>query len=72
MVSEVSVVESQPEHSKLAELLLRLQQDYRLLSEFNKDPDKVISEAGITSPEYRNALKSRELLKIRQLLEKRK
>jgi hypothetical protein len=58
------------EHSKLAELLLRLQEDSKLLAEFNKDPDKVMIEAGITSEQYRNIIKTRDMIKIHQLLEK--
>ena len=64
--------ESKSEHkpSRIAELLLRLQEDSNFLAEFNKDPDKVIIEAGITSEEDRNILKSRDISKIRQLLAK--
>jgi hypothetical protein len=58
--------------TKIAELLLRLQEDSKLLAEFNKDADKVMIEAGITSEEDRNALKTRDILKIHQLLEKKK
>jgi hypothetical protein len=57
---------------KIAELLLKLQEDFNLLTEFNLDPDRVMIEAGITSEEDRNMLKSRDMLKIRQLLEKGK
>jgi len=57
-------------HLKLAEFMLRLQEDTELLAEFNLDPDKVMVGAGITSEEDRNILKSRDMLKIRQLLEK--
>lgn len=60
--------ESEHEHSKLAELLLRLQEDSKLLAEFDKDPDKVMIEAGISSEEYRNIIKTRDIIKIRQLL----
>jgi hypothetical protein len=64
--------ESKPEHqpSKIADLLLTLQEDFKLLTEFNKDADKVMIEAGITSEEERNILKSRDILKVRQLLAK--
>jgi hypothetical protein len=64
--------ESKSEHkpSRIAELVLRLQEDSNFLAEFNKDPDKVIIEAGITSEEDRNILKSRDISKIRQLLAK--
>jgi hypothetical protein len=46
-----------PKRSKITELLLKLQEDSKLLLEFNKDPDKVMIEARITSEEYRNILK---------------
>ena len=62
---------SEPKTSKIAELLLRLQEDSKLLAEFNIDPDKVMIEAGITSEEDRNVLKTRDMLKIHQLLEKK-
>jgi hypothetical protein len=64
--------QSKPEHkpSKIAQLLLNLQEDSKLLTEFNKDPDKVMIEFGITSEEDRNILKSRDILKVRQLLAK--
>ena len=54
--------------SKGAELLLKLQEDSKLLIEFNKDPDKVMIEAGISSEEQRNILKSGDAKKIRLLL----
>jgi hypothetical protein len=60
--------DSEDEHSKLAELLLRLQEDSKLLAEFDKDPDKVMIEAGISSEEYRNIMKSGDESKIRRLL----
>jgi hypothetical protein len=66
-----SISEPTPNPSKVVELLLKLQEDSKLLAEFDKDPDKVMIEAGITSEEYRNVLKTRDMLKIRQLLEKR-
>lgn len=56
------------EHSKLAELLLRLQEDSKLLAEFDKDPDKVMIEAGISSEDNRNIMKSGDESKIRRLL----
>jgi hypothetical protein len=62
--------QSEYEYSKLAELLLRLQEDSKLLAEFDKDPDKVMIEAGISSDGDRNILKSRDILKVRQLLAK--
>jgi len=45
-----------------------LQEDYDLLKQFNNDPDKVMNETGITSKEIRNILKSRDLIRIDQLL----
>jgi len=57
------------EHSKLFEFLLSLQEDSKLLVAFNKDPDKVMIEAGITSEKYRNILKTRDTLKIHLLLQ---
>jgi hypothetical protein len=57
--------------SKVADLLLKLQENSKLLAEFNRDPDKVMIEAGITSEEDRNVLKTRDMIKIRQLLEKK-
>jgi hypothetical protein len=64
--------QSKPEHKPydIAQLLLNLQEDSNLLTEFNKDPDKVMLEAGITSEEDRSILKSRDILKVRQLLAK--
>jgi hypothetical protein len=58
--------------STIVEFILRLQEDFKFLAEFNKEPDKVMIEAGITSEEDRNILKSRDVLKIRQLLAERK
>jgi hypothetical protein len=57
------------EHSRPVQLLLSLQEDPKLLAAFNKDPDKVMIEAGITSEKYRNILKTRDTLKIHLLLE---
>jgi hypothetical protein len=54
----------------MREFILRLQEDYEFLQQFNKDPDKVMNETGIMSKEIRNVLKSRDLLKIDQLLSK--
>lgn len=54
--------------SGIAQFILRLQEDYKLLAEFNKDPDKVMNDEGITSEENRKILKSGDLLKIEQLL----
>jgi len=55
-------------YSRIAELILRLQEDYKILAEFNKDPDKVMNEAGITREENRKILKSGNLLKVRELI----
>lgn len=55
------------EYSKLVELLLALQEDSKLLAAFDKDPDKVMIEAGITSEKYRSILKTRDTLKIHML-----
>jgi hypothetical protein len=60
----------EPRTSKLAEFILKLQEHSKFLAEFNKDPDKVMIEAGISSEEDRNILKSRDILKVRQLLAK--
>ena len=60
------------EYSKLVELLLALQGDSKLLTAFDKDPDKVMIEAGITSEKYRSILKTRDTLKIHMLLEEKK
>ena len=56
----------------LAEFILKLQEDSELLAEFDLDPDKVMIESGIASEEDRNIVKTRDMLKIRQLLEKEK
>jgi len=52
----------------IGKILLRLQEDYKFLDEFNKDPDKVMKNAGIKSQEHRNMLKSGDLLKVEELL----
>jgi hypothetical protein len=52
------------ERSKLAELLLRLQEDFKLLDDFEKDPDKVMIEAGVTSEQCRNTIKTRDMIEI--------
>jgi hypothetical protein len=62
-----SISEPTSNSSKVVEFLLKLQEDSKLLAEFDKDPDKVKIEAGITSEEYRNVLKTRNMLKIHQL-----
>lgn len=63
---------SQPKHenetSKVVEFMVKLQEDSKFLAEFNKDPDGVMTEAGLYSEEVRNELKSGDILKIRQLL----
>lgn len=48
--------------------MLRLQEDYLFLEKFNSDPDKVMDEIGILSDETRNILKSKDLVRIGQLL----
>lgn len=67
ILSEVGP-ESRP--SKVAELILKLQEDFKFLAEFNIDPDRVMIEAGISSEEDRNILKSGDLVKIRELVAK--
>ena len=52
----------------IAQFILKLQEDYKLLAEFNKDPDKVMNDAGITSERNKKILKSGDLLKIEELL----
>ena len=54
--------------SGIAQFILKLQEDYKLLTEFNRDPDKVMDDAGIMSEENRKILKSGDLLKIEELL----
>ncbi len=54
--------------SGIAQFILKLQEDYQLLAEFNKDPDKVMNDAGITSERDKKILKSGDLLKIEELL----
>jgi len=54
----------------IREFILRLQEDYDFLAQFNNDPNKVMNETGIMSKEIRNILKSGDLLKIDQLLSK--
>lgn len=60
---------NQPKSSKTAELILKLQQDSKFLAEFNKHPDEVMIEAGISSEEDRDTIKTRDMIKIRRLLE---
>jgi hypothetical protein len=62
------VVIPEPGPSKVIELLLKLQEDSKFLAEFNRDPDKVMIEAGISSEEDRNIIKSGDAKKIRLLL----
>jgi len=66
--------ESEPEQdqSKIVQLLLRMQEDFKLLAEFDKDPDMAMVEAGISSKADRDILKTRDMLKIHQLLERKK
>jgi len=52
----------------IVKIMLRLQEDYKFLAEFNKDPDKVMKNAGIKSQEHRKMLKSGDLLTIERLL----
>jgi hypothetical protein len=61
----------EPGSLKIAEFILELQEDSKFLAAFNEDPDKVMIEAGISSEEDRNILKSRDMLKVRQLLAKK-
>lgn len=65
----VSESKSEPKTSKVAKLLLKLQEDSNFLAEFNKDPDKIMIMAGISSEQDRNTIKSRDMIKIRRLLE---
>lgn len=60
--------ESDSNSSTVADLLLKLQEDSKFLAEFNKDPDKVLNEAGIIDDEARNALKNGDIIGIRKLL----
>ena len=57
-------------HSKLAQFILNLQQDSKLLEEFRKDPDPIMINAGITLKVDRDIIKSGDLLKVRELLTK--
>jgi hypothetical protein len=54
--------------SKIALFLLKLQEDSKYLGTFNKDPDKVLNEAGIIDDEARNAFKNGDIIGIRKLL----
>jgi hypothetical protein len=54
--------------SKVAEFILRLQEDLKFLAEFNKDHDKVMIDAGIISEEVRNTIKNGDEAMIRRLL----
>lgn len=53
---------------RIPEFILRLQEDYNLLAEFNEDPDKVMKDAGIESEKNRKILKSGNLLKVEELV----
>ncbi len=64
--------DSKLESSKVAQLLLKLQEDSKYLTEFNRDPDRIMIEAGISSQEDRNTLKSGNILRVQQLLAKEK
>jgi hypothetical protein len=68
----VTEIDSKLESSKVAQLLLKLQEDSKLLAEFNRDPDRIMIEAGISSQEDRNTLKSGNILRVQQLLAKEK
>lgn len=64
---------SQSESTKdlrIPEFILRLQEDYNLLAEFNRNPDKVMKDAGIESEEDRKILKSGDLLEVEELVAK--
>lgn len=54
--------------SKVAQLLLKLQEDVKALKEFQKDPDKALTEAGIIDDEAKDALKNGDIFSIRKLL----
>lgn len=56
------------EYRKVAELIMRLQEDSNLLEEFNKNPDKVMIESGILSEESRNIIKSGDRQRIENLI----
>jgi hypothetical protein len=58
----------EPKVSKAVEFILKLQEDSKFLEEFNKNPDKVMIQAGISSQEHRDIIKSRDMIKIRELL----
>jgi hypothetical protein len=62
------VPEDSIEYAKVAEFILRLQEDLKFIKEFNNDPDKVMTEFGISSEEIRVVLKSKDMLRIRHLL----
>ena len=64
--------DSKLESSKVAQLLLKLQEDSKYLAEFNRDPDRIMIEAGISSQEDRNTLKGGNILRVQQLLAKEK
>ena len=56
------------EYGIVTEFILKLQEDYKFLLEFRKDPDKVMIEAGISSQKLRNIIKSGDITMIRQLI----
>ena len=57
-------------HSKLLQFILKLQEDSKLLEEFQKDPERLMIDAGINSKDDRDIIKSGDLLKVRELLAK--
>jgi hypothetical protein len=54
--------------SKVAQLILKLQEDLKTLKEFQKDLDKVLTEAGIIDDEAKDALKNGDVFRIQKLL----
>jgi hypothetical protein len=56
------------EYAKVAEFILRLQEDLKFIKEFNNDPDTIMTEFGISSDEIKVVLKSNDMLRIRHLL----
>ena len=63
------MAQEESKFSKVAEFILKLQEDSKFLAEFNKHPDEVMIEAGISSEEDRDTIKTRDMIKIRRLLE---
>ena len=56
------------EGATILEFVIRLHEDSKLLTEFNKNPDKIMLEAGINSEENRKIMKSGNLIRLSQLL----